>query len=90
MLFRPACYFKNNRTLPLLEFYTVYEIAVRLCKQLFVVVIMIIQQVCAASDLSNRLSLIDIVKFIKQVKNLKEMQKFKVYNSLIKKYGNMK
>ena len=30
VLFRPACYFENNRTLPLYEFYTVYEIAVRL------------------------------------------------------------
>ena len=28
VLFRPACYLKNNRTLPLSEFYTVYEIAV--------------------------------------------------------------
>ena len=28
VLFRPVCYFENNRTLPLYEFYTVYEIAV--------------------------------------------------------------
>ena len=28
VLFRPACYFEDNRLLPLLQFYTVYEIAV--------------------------------------------------------------
>ena len=28
VLFRPACYFENNRTLLLLEFYTAYEIAI--------------------------------------------------------------
>ena len=28
VLFLPACYFENNHTFPILEFYTVYEIAV--------------------------------------------------------------
>ena len=30
MLFLPACYIENNHTLPHYDFYTVYEIAIRL------------------------------------------------------------